>query len=1044
MIDNKRRALQLFGDALDLAPEARASFLDAACDGDPELRGVVDALLADNERLGSSLLTHSPLAQSEFAADLIATEKPPLPPDTKLGRYTLLNQLGAGGMGAVYRGRDEVLDRDVAVKIVSPDLLASGDAVRRFRREALALAKLNHAHIAAVYDVGQQDGANYLVMECVPGESLAERLARGPVPLTEAATLLLQIAEALEEAHERGVVHRDLKPANIMVTPKGQVKVLDFGIAKLLESPGTDATVTSLQTRGLLGTPLYMSPEQINEGVVDHRTDLWSLGVVFYQLLTGEPPFQASTNLGLLRAILENPIQPARQLRPELPATAEAIISCALEKDVAKRYQSASQMIRDASELVAALRTPPSPAQRLGRPAMRVLLGAAAVFLLIVSTVGYWLYVRISHQRWAREEAPSQVADLFAANRAVPGFLLLQKAEGYLPHDAHLMQLAGENTQVSRITSSPAGAEVRIQDYATPNGPWLSLGSTPLNAARLPNGYFRWHVQQPTREALEVALETGPAMDFALDRSRESPAGMVFDPGGPWSEFIGFIGWLGPYNLPPTYVDRDEVTNRQFQDFVDHGGYSNPRFWQQALAENGSRIAWVDLVGPFRDTTGRPGPATWAGGHFPEGKADFPVAGVSWFEASAFAAYAGKDLPVVAQWYQAAPPDVASSIVPVSNIARNGAPAAVGTFLGLGPYGTRDMAGNLREWVRNPVEGNLRYILGGSWKSPSYMYFTPEAASPFDRSELNGFRCVRNLAPVPAAAQTLIKPTRRDFSNFKPASDQVFHAYELLYAYPNAPLNAKSEGVIAETVDWREEKVSYDTAYGGERMSAYLFLPKKVRPPYQTVLFFPSARVEFLRDNDGGRKLGDVEFFDYVVQSGRAVLYPIYEDTYERRIKFFLPSAAQSIELTTDWLKDAARSLDYLNTRPDIDNSRLAYLGVSMGAATGVITTTILQDRLKTAVFLDGGYFLDRPSPGGDQAEFALRMKKPVLMVNGRYDYTFSVEQAQNPMFNMLGTPAKDKQHILLDTPHDVTQQRPVLIRVVLAWLDRYLGPVHE
>jgi eukaryotic-like serine/threonine-protein kinase len=195
---------------------------------------------------------------------------------------------------------------------------------------------------------------------------------------------------------------------------------------------------------------------------------------------------------------------------------------------------------------------------------------------------------------------------------------------------------------------------------------------------------------------------------------------------------------------------------------------------------------------------------------------------------------------------------------------------------------------------------------------------------------------------------------------------------------------------------------------------------------------------------DDSRKLGDEKFFDYVIQSGRAVMYPIYQDTYERRVKSDLPEGVLSGELNADQYKDAARSLDYLATRPDIDSNKLAYLGVSMGSAKGVIIATLLQDRLKTAIFLDGGYFLFPPPPGADQADFAPRMKKPVLMVNGRYDFSFSLEKSQNPLFAMLGTPADDKRHVVLDTPHDVTQDRPQLVKVVLDWLDHYLGRVNE
>jgi hypothetical protein len=499
--------------------------------------------------------------------------------------------------------------------------------------------------------------------------------------------------------------------------------------------------------------------------------------------------------------------------------------------------------------------------------------------------------------------------------------------------------------------------------------------------------------------------------------------------------------------LPPFYIDRYEVTNREYQKFVDAGGYANQQYWPQKFTRDGHELAWPDAMAVFRDTTGRPGPSTWVAGHYPAGQDDYPVNGVSWYEASAYAAFAGKSLPALAQRVQAAPDYVASASARLSNISVTGSSsdthlAPVGKFQGLGPYGTYDMAGNVREWIVNSAEGeDVRFILGGSWKSPAYLASEAEALSPFDRSDANGFRCVRNISPLPAEANAPVKFKVRDFANYKPATDEVFRAYELLYAYPNSPLNAKLEGVVEETADWRKEKVSFDTGYRGERMSAYLFLPKNVKPPYQTVLFFPSARVLFIQhSSDLG--LGDMKFVDYVIQSGRAVVYPIYEGMYERQVNFFLPNASQDVEITADRYKDAARTLDYLATRSDIDSSKLAYLGVSMGSAEGVIIAELMQNRLKTAIFLDGGYFLDPPPPGGDQADFAPRLKIPVLMVNGRYDFTFSLEKSQDPLFNMLGTPAADKEHVVLDTPHDVTAQRSQLVKVVLDWLDKYLGRV--
>ena len=969
-------------------------------------------------------------------ADTVAPRRS-LPPGTRLGRYSILEPLGSGGMGVVYRAHDEKLEREVAIKTLAPGVFAGDQAREHFRREALALAKLNHPNIAAVYDVGQQDGLDYIVMECVPGQSLAAKLSAGALTVRESTTIVLQVAEALEEAHRQGVIHRDLKPANVLITPRGNAKVLDFGLAKLFAA--SDANQSMAETQGILGTPLYMSPEQASGKSVDARTDLWSLGVLYYQCLTGQVPFNADSNLAVLRAITESPLRSVRELRPDIPSQAASIVDRALQKSPAERYQTAAAIAADASSLLAQLSG--ASALPVPRPRKPLVWIAAALALVFIALSGVWLYQRAAQRRWARDEAIPQITQLLNARTPLAAFQLLDKARRYLPSDPALQSIADEYSESVSITSDPSGAQVEFKDYLTPNAEWKSLGITPLTNIRIPNGYFRWRVSKPGLGSIESAPETNGSMNFSLTETLKSPPGMVFDPGGSWGTYVGFIGWLGPYNLPPFYIDRYEVTNRDYQKFVDSGGYLKAQYWPASFQQNGHTLTWADGMAQFRDSTGRPGPSTWTGGHYPDGQADFPVAGVSWFEASAYAAFAGKSLPALGQWYQAAPPDEEDYTVQFSNIT-TGAPAAVGTYKGIGPYGTYDTAGNVREWTANTVDNDLRFILGGSWKSPAYLYADPEALSPFDRAEGNGFRCVRNTAPLPENASRPFHLVGRDFTKFKPVNDDVFRAYQLLYAYPNTPLNAKVEGVVKETADWREEKVSFNTAYNGDRMAAYLFLPKRVRPPYQTVLFFPSARVMLLPPNSS--ELGDTKFFDYIVQSGRAVMYPIYEDTYERRIKYSLPGGAQNVNLTTDWYKDAARSMDYLNTRSDIDSSRVGYLGVSMGSAYGVIYTTLLQDRLKAAIFLDGGYFLQPTPPGGDQADFAPRMKKPVLMVNGRYDYTFPVDKAQDPMFQMLGTPAADRSHVILDTPHDVTEQRPLLVKAVLDWLDRYLGRVAQ
>lgn len=1024
----------LFGEALDLPRERRAAFLDSTCSRHPEVRRQVEALLEESDR-SAGFLSTPPL---EVPPTLNPTRSGNgFPPGARLGRYVIKEQLGEGGMGVVYRAQDEKLDRIVAVKVLAGGVLSNEAARSRFQREAVALARLNHPHIAALYDVGEQAGADYIVMECVPGQSLRTALQSGAFAAPEATRIALQIAEALEEAHEQGVIHRDLKPANVMTTPKGNVKVLDFGVAKLLA--GTDDTQSISETTGLIGTPAYMSPEQVLGDNVDQRTDLWSLGALYYELLTGQPPFHGKSGMSVLHSVIADPFPPLRELRRDLPEEAERIVNKALQKDPARRYATAEEMAQDLSAYLMSVTAPVALHQRPTMRIWRLLSAALLVVLLVVGALGWWAYRRASEHRWAREEAIPQIQSMVESRHPLAAFQVLQKAEKYLPADAQLLKIRNDNTEQVTIASEPSGAQVQIQDYMTPNGPVLSLGTTPLKNLMIPKGYFRWKISKAGVGQMVVAPETSKVMNFSLSRDVASPKGMVYVGGGYWTSYVSFVGWVGPYTFPPYYVDQYEVTNREYQEFVDQGGYQKPQYWPAVFQKSGQTMSWNQAMQLFRDSTGRPGPSTWAGGHYPEGKADFPVSGVSWYEAAAYAAFAGKSLPVLGQWYQVADFDIAEYTAGLSNL-RSAGSAAKGTYLGVGTYGTYDMAGNVREWIANPVDGDVRFILGGSWKSPSYLYSSPEALSPFDRSDTNGFRCVRNTAPLPAAAVEPIHRVTRDFAKYKPVNDAVFRAYTLLYAYPKTPLNAQVEGFVKETEDWREEKVTFDAAYNGERMAAYLFLPKRVRPPYQTVLFFPSARVLFLPPDSS--TLGDVTYFDYVIQSGRAVVYPIYEDTYERRSNHELPNGA--LDLPIDWYKDAARTLDYLDTRPDIDRNRIAYLGVSMGSADGAIISTLLQDRLKTAIFLDGGYFLQQPPPGVDQADFAPRMKKPVLMVNGRYDYTFPLETSQDPLFRMLGTPPADKKHVVLDTPHDVSQQRTVLVHEVLSWLDHYLGSVQN
>ena len=294
-----------------------------------------------------------------------------------LGHYQITAKLGEGGMGEVYKARDQHLDRDVAIKVLPAGTLHDDGARRRFRREAEALSRLNHAHIATVHDFDSADGVDFLVMEFVSGRTLSEHIGRSPLAEREIVTLAGEVAAALEEAHERGVIHRDLKPANIMVTPKGRVKVLDFGIAKLSGTAG-DIDPTATHSGGdFVGTLPYMAPEQVRGEAVDARTDIYALGVVIFEMATGRRPFDDTHTGRLTDAILHAPVTPPTKWQPKLNPEIERIILKCLDRDPESRYQSAKEVAIDLRRLASPTAMQPAPTVPARRASARTMVLAA-------------------------------------------------------------------------------------------------------------------------------------------------------------------------------------------------------------------------------------------------------------------------------------------------------------------------------------------------------------------------------------------------------------------------------------------------------------------------------------------------------------------------------------------------------------------------------------------------------------------------------------------------------------------------------------------
>ena len=946
-------------------------------------------------------------------------------PGTRLGPYQIEAVLGAGGMGRVFRARDTRLGRTVAIKISLTEF--SG----RFEREARAIAAMNHSHICTLYDVGP----NYLVMELVEGETLADALKRGPLPLDLTLRYAAQIADALAAAHARGIVHRDLKPGNVMIAPAG-VKVLDFGLAKQAFVSGENEETAALTVAGppteagqMLGTVAYMSPEQAEARHVDARSDVFAFGVVLYEMLSGRRPFHGDSMLATLAAILQSAPEPLRQHRQGIPEGVEQIVRKCLEKKPGARYGSASEI----QQALAAFGASPAP----GTFAVpRVALIAMGLVLVVAVGVYVWRsQQRAARIRWVEETAVPEIARLIHADRGLAALKLFQQAEQYSPSSRSLFRLAeGVATRPVTFETTPAGARVYISDYTAGAGDdlsqWMSLSETPATVGTIPNwGYYRVRAVKEGFAPTDAVFGGADVVRLTLHAEGTVPAGMV------WVPAIAATSTAPPLALPGYWVDRFEVTNQEFKKFVDAGGYRKLEYWNHPFVRDGQVVPLEKATAEFRDLTGRPGPATWQLGAFPEGTGDQPVGGVSWFEAMAYAEFAGKSLPTVYEWQRAAGIGVNSDVLHLSNFG--GRPRPVGANRGMNPFGSFDMAGNVKEWTANAAgDGDGRYILGGAWDEPVYAFGMPDARSPFARESTFGFRCARRPTAAPEQSfAPLTLTTSRLARTTPPVGDETYSVFLNLHTYTKSDLGARVEHADHSPTYWRRETASFRAAYGNERVLAHFFLPKDTPPPYQVVAIMGGSTITAIR------RIEDFNYpFEFIVRSGRAVVIPAYSGTLERGPTPGRLSQNQSRERGLKWSMDLGRTVDYLGTRPDIDLQRLGFYGVSSGATHGIRMLAV-DARFKAAVLTSGGLTQNQP-PEIDPWNFAPRFRVPILMVNGRHDFLFPVDTNQKPFFDALGTREPHKKHVLYDGGHRNLVTRPDLIGEVLAWFDRYLGHV--
>ena len=1074
---------RLFHSALERPPEERARFLAEACGSDEAVRQKVEALIAAHEESGEFL--DAPAFEASGAK--LALDRPSPLVNGILGHYKILGTLGMGGMGEVYLAQDARLGRKIALKLLPPEFTIDGERVQRFEQEARAASALSHPNVCVIHEIGDtKDGRRFITMEYIEGTTLRQQLAQKRLTLMEALDVAVQIAAALSVAHATGIVHRDIKPENVMLRDDGLVKVLDFGLAKLTQQ-NTENDAETLKrcmvktgSGMIMGTVAYMSPEQARGLAVDSRTDIWSLGVVLYEMIAGRAPFVGATPSDVLVSILERDPPAISRDTLEVRAETERIVRKALQKDREGRYPTAADFLVDLKSLRRELEitgnqtgnrtvvvdkriTIESKQEKSGSKRI-VGIVTAAVLLTSIATWFIWHRRNIS---LARRQVP-QIEALSTNGNFFAAYDLAVETQKYLPNDPTITRLMPTISDTLTVTSEPAGAQVYLKRFS-PDGaggfpPRQLVGTTPIRDLRIARGEYLLYVEKDgfakTAQTISGALLLAPfqtvippplMIEQKLLPADRVPIGMTLVTGGDYR----LRAWARPTDakvqLDDFLIDQYEVSNQDYKEFINAGGYLKKQYWTHPFIRDGKKLTWEEGIQEFTDRTGLPGPRNWSSQNFPEGKAKYPVTDVSWYEAAAYAAFRGKQLPTIFQWEKTArngrvvsptfympwgafnPGDTmewranfeGKATIPVDSCE-----------FGMSPFGAYNTAGNVSEWCLNETsEGFIS--AGGAWGEPVYTFAYYGRFPAFHTSNKRGFRCAMNLGSAGNDGNLTIE-INKEIPVYTRSSDQDFARWVKAYDYLKSPLDPQLEK--QETDAWTRERITFNGA-DGERAIAYLYLPKNFPRPLQVIHLVPPSDVEM------GQKsaTGSAEtFLETEIKSGRAVFVVVLKGYIERlRPPGFVvpdPTTAEHRDKIVNWITDLRRGLDYLETRNDIDSKKIAFFGPSSGASVGLILAAV--DRRYAAVYFAASGIRKSSTRSIAEANvinFAPHIRGPILLLQGRYDEILAWKTEAEPLYKLLSEP---KRLVLHDGSHAPSFE--LFATTTHQWLDETLGPVKK
>jgi serine/threonine-protein kinase len=691
----------------------------------------------------------------------------------KIGRYQVTALLGKGGMAAVYKGHDDRLNRDVAIKLILPGFEHSEVFLKRFEREAKSVAQLAHPNIVGVMDYGTHNGQPYLVMEYIAGGSLKERMGK-PIAYTKAARMLAPVARALHYAHQQSIIHRDLKPANLLVTQSGDLMLSDFGIAKLVDSQMSNQLTASGES---IGTPAYMSPEQGLGKPIDPRSDVYSLGIVFYEMITGHSPFVADTPVAVMLKHVTEPLPRPREFVPGIPDFVEQVLLTALAKDPNQRYPHMAAFAEDLERVAIGMETASRPAQS-SQTVLNPISPEATIYTTPQAhTTGQpTRVVEQTGSTGSRGRTGPQAIPPAQNNYArhllwiVPVLLLVCGVFAVVGAIVGSQIIARQTKTATPLAAAPTAAVASVHEAPSPTA---EAKTSPLAVPATTDTPFPVAEIATASPTIPPTEAPTPTISWtATPEGKISPKDnmpLVYVPAG---EF-----WMGASPQDPNadddekprhqvyldafWIDKTEVTLGMFTRFVNDTGYvteAEQRGESYAQGANGWELVeganWQHPYGAWSDINGMEA---------------YPVGHISWADANAYCQWAGRRLPTEAEWEKAAR-GTDERIYPWGNevdcahvqfTGCNGDLRRAGeTLIGASPYGALDMAGNHWEWVfdwykatyyadspaQNPTgprAGGLHVQRGGSWLMDStFLRSTNRSGIMVEQTwQSDGIRC---------------------------------------------------------------------------------------------------------------------------------------------------------------------------------------------------------------------------------------------------------------------------------------------------------------